>query len=433
MIASFTVENYLSILSPVTFSFEPTGDKFLADEYTHTVKEGVNLLKVGIIYGANATGKTNLLQALNALRNILCLPTEDKTRPLDIIPFLLDEESRTHPTRFELSFYIESEKYLLQLEADNKRIYLEKLQYYPSSKAALLYERRHDEQSDVVVINWGNYLGLGKKSCQAIEGNTIGNMSVLAAWSKSNVETSRLNAVYQYFSEHFFPPMSGAASLASYTKDALSNDDGGAITAFVRKFLKASDFNISDIEIEDEEIHLDETLSSFITALPISENMKMEWLKDGVIRKEQFVFSHTTSKGAYKLPEQLESAGTLQMLALSVLLYKVLHQESIIIIDEIESSLHYELLSYFLRTFLASSEVASQMLLTTHDLNLLNEDFVRRDTVWFTQKNENATTRLTRLSDYGLHKNVSPYNAYKQNKLAPLPFLGSQYIDINEN
>ena len=152
-----------------------------------------------------------------------------------------------------------------------------------------------------------------------------------------------------------------------------------------------------------------------------------------MIRKEQFVFSHTTPKGAYKLPEQLESAGTLQMLALSVLLYKVLHQESIIVIDEIESSLHYELLSYFLRAFLASSEVASQMLLTTHDLNLLNEDFVRRDTVWFTQKDENAATKLTRLSDYGLHKNISPYNAYKQNKLAPLPFLGSQYLDINED
>ena len=71
MIASFTVENYLSILTPVTFSFEPTGDKSFIDEYTHKVKEGVSLLKVGIIYGANASGKTNLLQALNTLRNIL--------------------------------------------------------------------------------------------------------------------------------------------------------------------------------------------------------------------------------------------------------------------------------------------------------------------------------------------------------------------------
>ena len=72
------------------------------------------------------------------------------------------------------------------------------------------------------------------------------------------------------------------------------------------------------------------------------------------------------------------------------------------------------------------------MLLTTHDLNLLNEDFVRKDTIWFTQKGEDGASELTRLSEYGLHKNISPYNAYRQGKLAPLPFLGSQYIDINE-
>lgn len=119
------------------------------------------------------------------------------------------------------------------------------------------------------------------------------------------------------------------------------------------------------------------------------------------------------------------------MLMLSVLLYKVLHEERIMIIDEIESSLHYELLSYFVRTFIASSETPSQILFTTHDLNLLNEDFIRRDTIWFTEKDEYGASRLTRLPQYGLHKNVSPYNAYRQNKLARLPFVGSQYIDIN--
>lgn len=428
MIASFHVENFMSFRKEVTFSFEPTRDQFLLDEYTHTIKEGVKLLKIGVVYGANASGKTNLLQALNALRNIICLPKEAKGKILDLVPFLMDDNSRNLPTRFELSFYIGSEKYLLQLIADQKRIYSEKLQFYPSSKAALLYYRRYDEEQGLTVINWGGYLSLSKKSCLAIEGNTIENMSVLAAWSKSNVETSRLNAVYSYFSEQFYRHV----SLAIYAKDTLAQDEGGAALAFVCRFLKASDFNIADVAIEEEEIHLDDTLSSFITALPIEDNIKSEWLKDGVIRKKQFVFSHHTANGEFKLPEYLESAGTLQMLALSVLLYKVLHKESIIFIDEIESNLHYELLSYFLRTFLASSTIASQILLTTHDLNLLNEDFIRRDAIWFAQKDESATTELTRLSDYGLHKNVSPYNAYKQNKLAPLPFLGSQYIDVNE-
>lgn len=431
MIATFTVRNYLSFREPVTFSFEPTSDSFMSDEYLIEIKEGVRLLKIGIIYGANASGKTNLISALNTLRGVMCVPLEDKMKPIDIIPFLLDEESRQEKTEFELSFYIGKDKYLLQLTADNKRIYEERLLFYPSSRAAVLYERSYNAEQDVVEINWGSYLKLSKKSCLAIEGNTISNISVLAAWSKSNVETSRLNDVYRFFTEQMFLPLSANTSLATYVRDALRNDTDGQVKDFAKKFLQASDFNIADIEIEDEEVQLNEEVKALLSSLPVPEGTKFDWLRDGVIHKEQFVFTHQTSRGQYQLPEMMESSGTFQMLMLSVLLYRVLHQASIIIIDEIEESLHYELLSYFVRTFIASSDIPSQLLFTTHDLNLLNEDFIRRDTIWFAEKDKEGNSLLTRLSDYGLHKTASPYNAYRQSKLAPLPFLGSHYININ--
>lgn len=431
MIASFTVRNYLSIRQPVTFSFEPTSDSFMSDEYLIEIKEGVRLLKIGIIYGANASGKTNLISALDTLRAIMCLPIEDKTKDVGVVPFLLDEESRQGKTEFELSFYINKEKYLLQLTADSKRIYQEKLFFYPSSRAAVLYERNYNPELDLVEINWGSYLKLSKKSYMAIEGNTIANMSVIAAWSKSNVETSRLNDVYLFFSEQMFLPVTATLSLAAYVRETLRNDVKGTVKDFAKKFLQTSDFNISDIDIEDEEVQLNEEVRTLLSSLPVPENAKFDWLKDGIIRKEQFVFTHQTSQGKYRLPETMESAGTFQILMLSVLLYKVLHQASIIIIDEIEASLHYELLSYFVRTFIASCEMPSQLLFTTHDLNLLNEEFVRRDTIWFAEKGADGGSMLTRLSAYGLHKTASPYNAYRQNKLASLPFLGSHYIDIN--
>ena len=97
--------------------------------------------------------------------------------------------------------------------------------------------------------------------------------------------------------------------------------------------------------------------------------------------------------------------------------------------DEVETSIHYELLSYFIKLFLANSEGMSQLLVTTHDINLLNEDFIRRDSVWFTDKNKNGATSLKRLSALGLHKTMNPYNAYKQGKLVKLPFLGSIYLE----
>jgi hypothetical protein len=101
-------------------------------------------------------------------------------------------------------------------------------------------------------------------------------------------------------------------------------------------------------------------------------------------------------------------------------------------IDEVETSIHYELLSYFIKVFIANSDKTSQMLLTTHDINLLNEDYIRRDTIWFTDKDEAGETNIVRLPSLGLHKNLSPYNAYKQGKLVKLPFLGSMYLDLND-
>ena len=103
-------------------------------------------------------------------------------------------------------------------------------------------------------------------------------------------------------------------------------------------------------------VQINETIRGILSSLPLLESAKLDWIRDGVLHKEQFVFTHRTAEGTFQLPESVESSGTFQMLMLSVLLYKVLHEERIMIIDEIESSLHYELLSYFVRTFIASSE-----------------------------------------------------------------------------
>ena len=117
---------------------------------------------------------------------------------------------------------------------------------------------------------------------------------------------------------------------------------------------------------------------------------------------------------------------------LAVILNYLLKTNRFVPIDEVETSIHYELLAYFIKVFLANSDGTSQILLTTHDINLLNEDFIRRDTIWFTDKDELGETKIVRLSNLGLHKNLSPYNAYRQGKLVKLPFLGSQYIDLTD-
>lgn len=432
MIADFTVKNFFSIKSEQKLSFEATSDSFMKEEYCYEVKNDVCLLKIGFIYGANASGKTNILMALEFFKELMTNVPKDKTEKIDIVPFLLDNDSRNERTNFSMSFYLDKERYVLSIELDKYRIYSEVLQVYPSTQPALLYKRNYNSETDSTSITFGTKVGLTKKSQQIIEGNTVNNCSVIAAFGKSNVETSRLNIVYEFFSKHMADVLHPTSSLGNYTKKHLIEDKDGHLKHFLVKLLKASDFNIEDIELAEKETIIIPEMEKIIQSSPLPEKDKEEILKSGKITNSELLFKHKTDNGVFNLSEDFESRGTIRLLGMAVLLEELLLKQRFIPIDEVETSIHYELLSYFIKVFLANSEGTSQLLLTTHDINLLNEDCIRRDAIWFTDKDSCGETQLIRMSSLGLHKNLSPYNAYKQGKLVKLPFLGSPYININE-
>ena len=240
---------------------------------------------------------------------------------------------------------------------------------------------------------------------------------MLAAFGKSNVERTKLNDVYDYFAKQVKEILAPGMLLSGYVKSQLDKDETGDLKKFILNFLKASDFNIEDVVLHEEE--------ELITP-------ELEQLIQGKITNAELTFKHKVGDKLYDLSEEYESNGTMRFLGMAVILNFLLKTNRFVLIDEVETSIHYELLAYFIKVFLANSEGTSQMLLTTHDINLLNEDFIRRDTIWFTDKDEYGETKIVRLSSLGLHKNLSPYNAYKQGKLVKLPFLGSQYINLND-
>jgi AAA15 family ATPase/GTPase len=428
MIAEFKIKNFFSIRSEQIISFEPTSDTYKSDEYCIEVKENVKLLKFGAIYGANASGKTNILNALSFFKDLMINIPKDKTEPIDFDPFLLDGDSRKENSEMAMTFYQNGERYQLVVQFNQTKIILEKLICYPSKQPATLYIRTYNEQTDSTHIEFGNKLELNKKSQTAISGNTINNTTVLAAFGKSNVETSRLNIIYEFFSKHVNDVLSPNELLSSYTKHFLEIDKDNSLKDFLVTFLKASDFNICDVELQEKEIIIDSKLEQLIKSAPIPEDAKSKMIQKGKITNSEIHFKHETDNGMYDLGEESESRGTIRFMGMAVILKQLLKENRFICIDEIENSLHYELLSYFIKVFLANSTDSSQLLVTTHDLNLLNEDFIRRDTIWFTDKNNSGETEITRLSSLGLHKNLSPYNAYKQGKLVKLPFLGSIYL-----
>lgn len=432
MIAEFTVENFYSIRSTQKISFEPSSDSFMSDEYTYEVKDGVRLLKVGIIYGANASGKSNVLGAIEFFKMLVLRVPKGRNDTTRAVPFLLDETSKTKTTKMSMSFYVNQLKYILSFELDKKRIYSETLTVYESIRPTKLYSRSYDPDTDSSVIEFGTNLKMAKKNQDAIAGNTINNCSVLAAFGYSNVEKTKLNDVYDYFAKQVKDVLAPGMLLSGYVKRHLDKDKDGNLKKFILNFLKASDFNIEDVTLHEEEELITPELEQLIQKAPIDDDAKSEMLKKGKITNTELTFTHKAGNGLYELSEEYESNGTMRFLGMAVILNFLLKKNQFVPIDEVETSIHYELLSYFIKVFLANSNQTSQMLLTTHDINLLNEEFIRRDTIWFTDKDEQGQTNVVRLSTLGLHKNLSPYNAYKQGKLVKLPFLGSQYFDLND-
>ena len=402
MIAEFRVRNFFSIWSEQSISFVATSDKFMADEYCRRVTDEVSLLKIGVIYGANASGKSNVLTALSYYRRLMLRVPEDRNESMKLVPFLLDNQSRNELCRMGMDFYINGVRHVLNIAFDDVRIYDETLMVYTTNRPTTLYRRIYNKEKDVTEISFSNKTKLAQKSQTIIEGNTVNNCSVIAAFGKSNVEASQLNAVYEFFSKHLSEQLTPDFSLSDFTRNYLENDKDGSLKRFLVYMLKASDFNVDNVELRN------------MGPTP------------------ELLFKHKTDKGIFDLPEGYESRGTMRFMGMTTILKQLLFDSHFIAIDELETSIHYELLAYLIKVFIANSDNTSQLLFTTHDINLLNEDFVRRDTVWFTDMNSMGETRIERLSSMGLHKTLSTYNAYKQGKLIDLPFLGSQYLDLKE-
>lgn len=429
MIQEFNVKNFYSIRERQSISFVPSNDDAMRIQYTTKVSDEMDLLKIGIVYGSNASGKTTILNAISYFRQIMLEKPSSKNDGMGYIPFLLDEHSRNEHSEMSMTFWINGERFCHFIEFDKDRIYNEQLQVYASIRPTTLYKRTYNKGTDHSKVTFSTKCGIDKTSQRAIIGNTTNNCSVMAAFGQSNAVTSRLNNVYNFFLTGVQDIVSPRDTLAYDVKTELRNDNDGKKKRFLLQMLKASDFNIVDVTLDERNDTITPELELAIKSAPIPEEARIEMLRRGTIKHDDIIFSHSGENGNYDLHERLESAGTHRFMGMAMMLYYILNDNNFIPVDEVETSIHYELLSYFIKLFLANSEGTSQLLVTTHDINLLNEDFIRCDCIWFTDKNKNGATSLKRLSALGLHKTMNPYNAYKQGKLVKLPFLGSIYLE----
>ncbi len=390
MLQELKIRNFKSFRDEVELSFEPTGN----DRYNSvvTMPDGVNLLRFAVVLGANASGKSNLLDAIEFLHvfwNKIPMTNDDGT---DVQPFLMRSDALSHDTEFEVKLYIDGIRYWYQLVINPEKVCHENLYVYLSDIPTKVFSR--EDVNGISKLNFNpDLVKLSSAEVEVMTMNCLRNMSVLAVLKKVNVSVPYLDNMRKWIDNRMLPLQSGSfTSLSHDVKRLLA--DSPEFREYLMQFAKEADFNISDIKIQ-----------------------KMVALFGHTVENESGVENHF-------LPESCQSAGTKRMVELESLIYTQLKRQAFMCIDEIEASMHPNLMEYILTKFVNSRDNHSQLLVSTHYDPILKdiEDIFGKDSVWFTEKGKDGNTTLFSLADFkGLNKLSSIHRAYMNGQFGALP------------
>src|SRR5690606_35947686 len=203
MIVNFSVQNYGSVNERQTLSFEADRSKHLEDAYIMHVGEQ-RILKLALIYGANASGKTTILNALNFLRNIVLKPEDKRTAELSFNPFLFDPETPKQNSVISIEFFQNEVKYFYEVVFYKKAIVSEELYFYKPNKANL-YKRKTNLSSQFTEITFGSKVSKDRAFEKSLEANTLWNNTVLGGYLKTNIDFKELQEVVDWFENYLNP------------------------------------------------------------------------------------------------------------------------------------------------------------------------------------------------------------------------------------
>ena len=425
MIHSFYVENFLSIRDRQEISFATTSDKTVRDFVAVEVKPNVYINKLGIFYGANASGKSNILFAMEALFYLLYAPQYDKSKEVTkYLPFALCENK---PTTLGVVFFKNGIRYDYEISYCRTHVISEKLDFYPNRTHANFYTREFVGIDKQPIIKIGGSTKVLSKTRNDIITNTFNNHTVLSTIGKTSLDDDASLFVDLYnwikMNVHNVDGDSKGKSMITeinkVCKDSSKKD-------FYLSLLRKADFNITNFSIVDKTNNLPSDFVKQIVSSSLSDEDKFSLLND-------VAFTNHSQDGDFDIESGFQSDGTRRFAELLKYLYDLVNENHIYLFDELGNRMHYDLMVYYIALMLHNSN-QSQLFFSTHNILLLEEDFIRRDMVYLVDKDkENATSSYTRVSDMGLHKNLSLYNAYKIGRLGAKPDLGSPYIDdVNE-
>lgn len=411
MLIEFRVKNFRSFRDEQIFTMIASPDKSLPDNVAIAPSiDHTRVVKSAVILGANASGKSNLIAAIVA--PFLGSRNQNETTPLGFDPFLLDKNSDQQPSEFSYEFVADGVRYLYRIAVGPTEILLEELTAYPKKVPRLLYRRLTKSSTTTIA--------------QGVEEKYNREFGSKLRLINSITPTNGLllNSIAQAKFEPFYTVwlwlQSQIRKISGRTYERLSENTLGnqftydpLLRAFATQLARVADIGIADI--------ISEPLDS--AGLKISQlfgetvpQYKLRFIQQSDLSgelKTQFNFAK-------------QSFGTQQLLRLSIRLYMALEDGQVLVVDELDSSLHPRLVRYIVELFHnpAVNRHKAQLIFNTHDATLLDAALFRRDQIWFTEKDEDGASTLFPLTSFSPRKGEAWVRGYMLGRYGAVPILG---------
>lgn len=446
MLLSFSITNFRSFHGEQTLSLMASNRYDHHQQHLVTIPEDDNrALPVAVLYGANGAGKSNVVKALGLLQGLVLRGVEPK-QPIGRRPFLLDEASATQPTELTVQIIEDARVYAYGCRFTDKVVTAEWLSLLRNGQELIVYERvtREDESVEIEVgdvlkdDSWGDH----SKVVALAKVGVLPNQLFLHSIRKGVQEGEQgpvIKSVLRWFGERLtiIGPDAAFADLARL----VAADD--KFTEFASDFLREVSTGVEQLKVETAEFDesvlgtLAAPLKGLIDGLPVGgtttfagpdgSQLIVEKRAGTKVRLRTLQAEHVAKAGRrVALPFGEESDGTQRVTHLLPALHAIQSRPRVFVIDEIDRSLHPLLAKAFVRFFLKACEGRqSQIVLTTHEVGLMDLEVLRRDELWFVQKDPDGASELYSLAEYKVRTDLKVDKGYLQGRFGAVPLVGT--------
>ncbi len=419
MLIQFTVGNFLSYKEPVTFSMI-TGMNREHPENTF-VSRDLKLLKSSVLCGANASGKSNLIKAMGFFK-VYVLNSFTEFKPDSIIPvdsFRLSDSTKNKPSYFEIVFIHKGVKYRYGFEIDLSKIHNEWLFFSKKKKEYKLFIRKNTNQFD---LNTNEF-----KEGMGIEGKTRSNALFISVVSQFNGEKS--NKITEWFNNFNVLIGTDPVNLRGHTINLLRKNEDYKNKIY--QFIKIADSGIIDFKMKKVPFNEEASLFKSIPEVLRKKFQSQDFYNVSTDRKR---FDGNNKFVGYEKFDLItkESAGTNKLFNYSGLIVDALLNGKTLVIDELDTSMHPLLTQFIFKLFHSKriNHLNAQLIVATHDIKLLDKRLLRRDQMWFTEKDRFGQTDLYSLLEYKKDKTIrndaSYAKHYMQGRYGAIPIISNQ-------